>query len=86
MEEREHAPLLPQHHDNSEIGATPLRWYMCFVLSAIAFAQGCVWNTWGPIAPAVQDYLQWSDGTIALLANWVSPETRSGSRSEVKIA
>jgi nitrate/nitrite transporter NarK len=30
-----------------------------------------VWNTWSPIAPAIQTEFGWSDGTFALLANWV---------------
>lgn len=47
------------------------RWYMLTVLSAISFIQGCVWNNWGPIAPAVQPIFGWGSGTIALLANWV---------------
>jgi hypothetical protein len=64
----ENSPLLA-----GAIEATPLRWWMCFVLSAIAFEQGWIWNTWGPIGPVVQDNLQWSDGTFALLANWVRP-------------
>ena len=73
MEANEKSPLLPL----TSIEASPLRWWMCFVLSAIAFEQGMVWNTYGPIAPAIQDMLGWSDGTIALLANWVRPALMS---------
>jgi hypothetical protein len=67
MDVTEHSPLL---HQPNTIVSSPARWWMCFVLSAISFEQGMIWNTWGPISPAVQNMLSWSDGTIALLANW----------------
>eukprot|EP00048_Salpingoeca_helianthica_P006651 m.101062 g.101062 ORF g.101062 m.101062 type:complete len:462 (-) comp14085_c1_seq1:34-1419(-) len=65
LDPHEAQPLLA-----ATVKPTALRWWMCFVLSAIAFVQGWVWNTWSPIAPAIQDEFQWSDGTFALLANW----------------
>ena len=40
------------------------------IFSAIASAQNCVWNTWGPISDAAKFAFDWNDGTIALLANW----------------
>jgi len=41
------------------------------VLSAlVAFSQGCIWNTWGPIASSSEEAFGWSDADIALLSNW----------------
>lgn len=46
------------------------RWYMLFVFSMIAFVQGGIWNTWGPIAAASEEAFGWTDADIALFANW----------------
>ena len=46
------------------------RWYMLFVFSMIAFVQGGIWNTWGPIAASSEEAFGWSDADIALFANW----------------
>ena len=55
--------------------AAPLfgrRWYVLFVASLVAFTQGWVWNTYGPIAITVErnDTFGWRDGDISLLGNW----------------
>ncbi len=50
--------------------AYPVRWYILFVFSALAFHQAFVWNTFGPIAFAVQRGYDWSDGTVATMLNW----------------
>ena len=46
------------------------RWYILFVFSMIAFVQGGIWNTWGPIAAASEEAFGWTDADIALYANW----------------
>ena len=46
------------------------RWYILTLCSLVIALEGCVWNTWGPISSPAQQALQWSDATIALLANW----------------
>lgn len=46
------------------------RWYMLFIFSMIAFVQGGIWNTWGPIAAASEEAFNWTDADIALFANW----------------
>jgi len=49
-----------------------LRWYVLFVASLIAFEQGWVWNTYGPIALVVEQasVFNWDDGVISTLGNW----------------
>eukprot|EP00050_Salpingoeca_kvevrii_P009593 m.309662 g.309662 ORF g.309662 m.309662 type:complete len:454 (-) comp23486_c0_seq1:160-1521(-) len=47
-----------------------VRWYILFMASLMAFLQGCSWNAWGPIAPALKPVLGWGDGAVAMLANW----------------
>ena len=32
--------------------------------------KGAVWNAWGPVSKAIEPEFGWSDGTVALLANW----------------
>ncbi|CAC5362491.1 DIRC2 [Mytilus coruscus] len=59
--------------DNKVTNETKLykrRWYILVVFSLIAFAQGGIWNTWGPIAEASEEAFGWTDGDIALFANW----------------
>lgn len=46
------------------------RWYILFVFSLIAVAQGGIWNTWGPIAASSEEAFGWTDADIALFANW----------------
>jgi FLVCR family MFS transporter len=38
--------------------------------SAIAFLQGWIWNTYGPIALAVKAQFGWDDATLSFLGNW----------------
>ena len=57
--------------EEAERAVTAWRWYMLFVLCGIGFMQGCVWNTWGPIAPSVEPFFHWHDTTVALMGNWV---------------
>jgi len=49
-----------------------MRWYVLFVASLIAFEQGWVWNTYGPIALAVEqtNVFNWDDGVISTMGNW----------------
>ncbi|KAJ8298210.1 hypothetical protein KUTeg_024741 [Tegillarca granosa] len=46
------------------------RYYILIVYSLLAFTQGALWNTWGPIAASSEDAFGWTDGDIALFANW----------------
>jgi hypothetical protein len=80
----EHTPLLREEagKPNAVYGT---RWWLLLVLSAMTFAQvwahvarvtlddtqGWIWNDWGPIAQSAKAVYGWTDGTIALLANWV---------------
>ena len=45
-------------HDDVLLGR---RWYILFVSSTIAFLQGWVWNTYGPIAVTVERQFGWND-------------------------
>ena len=53
-----------------EMKAYKRRWYILIVFSALACHQCTIWNTWGPIASSVQVAYGWSDGTVAMMANW----------------
>lgn len=46
------------------------RFYILAAASLLSFCQGWIWNTWGPIQDAAEHVFNWSDSTIALLANW----------------
>ncbi|XP_065178296.1 solute carrier family 49 member 4 homolog [Sycon ciliatum] len=46
------------------------RWYILAMAALLAMLEGCIWNTWGPIAAPAQLVFQWSEADIALLANW----------------
>ena len=46
------------------------RWYILILFSLMACHQCAIWNTWGPIASSVQSAYGWSDGTVAMMANW----------------
>ena len=46
------------------------RWYVLAIACLMGFAQGWIWNFYGPIAVAVERVLKWDDNTLALLANW----------------
>ena len=46
------------------------RWYILLVFSFSAMIQGGLWNTWGPIAESSEEAFGWTDGDIALFANW----------------
>eukprot|EP00042_Codosiga_hollandica_P026637 m.127234 g.127234 ORF g.127234 m.127234 type:complete len:275 (+) comp52257_c0_seq4:149-973(+) len=63
----EETPLLPVEH---EVQVSATRWWMLALTAAMAFEQGWIWNTWGPIAGSVQSAFDWSNGMIALLANY----------------
>ena len=47
-----------------------VRWWVLAVLSVLTMLQGWFWNIYGPIGPAVQPVFGWSDGMVALFANW----------------
>ncbi|EGD76858.1 hypothetical protein PTSG_08206 [Salpingoeca rosetta] len=72
------SPLLSQDNTNNNNSSSHpgqqraywTRWYMLTVCSLIAFAQGAIWNNFGPIDLAVKPLFGWDHGTIALLANW----------------
>lgn len=54
---------------------TPLRtfrrrWYVLLVFSAVTFAQGLIWNTWGPLAASGRLVFGWTGADVGLLANW----------------
>ena len=41
-----------------------------FSFSLLAFLQCAVWNTFGPIVKSVEYAYDWSDATVAMMANW----------------
>eukprot|EP00042_Codosiga_hollandica_P026034 m.120030 g.120030 ORF g.120030 m.120030 type:complete len:472 (-) comp52074_c0_seq2:819-2234(-) len=65
----ERVPLL-QPSSTTDLGVYPIRWWLLTLVSCISFAQGCIWNNWGPISNSVQSAFGWSDGVVALMANW----------------
>eukprot|EP00040_Diaphanoeca_grandis_P013199 m.66797 g.66797 ORF g.66797 m.66797 type:complete len:469 (-) comp23725_c1_seq2:84-1490(-) len=66
----EKIPLLDKNTTPVSWGIVFQRHYCLFISCCLAAIQGGIWNTWGPIAPAVQEEYGWSGGDIALLANW----------------
>ena len=36
----------------------------------IQVAQGSIWNSFAPISVVAEPFFGWTDGTLALLANW----------------
>eukprot|EP00660_Eupelagonema_oceanica_P016374 gene16374-19372_t len=61
---------VPANDAGGEFRPVRQRWWILFVVSAICATQGGMWSNFGPISAAVEPLLGWSDGTIALLANW----------------
>jgi FLVCR family MFS transporter len=68
---REAAAVLPA------VGAGPgpgrvygRRWLVLLLFSLLAFAQGLVWNTWGPIQNSARQAYGFSSWDIALLVLW----------------
>ena len=49
-----------------------LKYYILFSTSFIAFLQGWIWNTYGPISVAVQQstVFGWNGAIISFLSNW----------------
>lgn len=48
----------------------PQRWYILLVFCLLACLQCLVWNSWGPIELSVKYAYDWSDLTVAMMANW----------------
>lgn len=46
------------------------RWYILLMFSLLDSIQAAVWIQWGPIAAAAEQAYGWTDGTLALFANW----------------
>lgn len=46
------------------------RFYILLLFALNGFTQGCVWNTWGPLADSAQCAFGWETSTIALMSNW----------------
>ncbi len=57
----------PQSH---QVTTYKRRWYILLMFAVVGGTMGAMWNTWGPIARSAQYAFGWSDGTIALFANW----------------
>ena len=48
----------------------PQRWLILSVFSVLACHQCLIWNTWGPVELSVKYAYDWSDLTVAAMANW----------------
>lgn len=75
--EREREPLLGPSH--AEARVPPVissgrvyrrRWLVLTVFSMLAFLQGMVWNTWGPIQNSAKHAFGFSATDIAVLVIW----------------
>ncbi|XP_064594848.1 solute carrier family 49 member 4-like isoform X2 [Liolophura sinensis] len=53
-----------------EVKVYKRRFYILFMFSMSTLAQAAVWNTWGPVSQSAKQVFGWTDGDIALLANW----------------
>ncbi|XP_062521351.1 solute carrier family 49 member 4 homolog [Corticium candelabrum] len=47
-----------------------VRFYILAAATLLGFSQGWIWNTFGPIQGPAELVFNWSDSTIALMANW----------------
>jgi len=66
--ERNEQPV-PVTHAGARL---PGRWYVLFLCSFLAFQQGWIWNTYGPIAIVVErdNVFGWNDSDVAWMGNW----------------
>ena len=48
----------------------PIRWYLLLLISVNGFAQGLLYNTFGPISETSKYVFNWTNWDIAWLANW----------------
>ncbi|PAA86605.1 hypothetical protein BOX15_Mlig004333g2 [Macrostomum lignano] len=46
------------------------RWYILAVYCLLAFNQGVIWNTWGPLKDAMQSAYSWGNFEFGMLPNW----------------
>ncbi|CAK8671684.1 solute carrier family 49 member 4 homolog isoform X1 [Clavelina lepadiformis] len=46
------------------------RWYICLIFSFMGWLQGCIWNTWSPIADSAKVAYGFTPFDIELLTNW----------------
>jgi len=46
------------------------RWFVLTMFSLLAFMQGLVWNTWGPIQISAKHAFEFSSTDIAVLVMW----------------
>ncbi|XP_066297049.1 solute carrier family 49 member 4 homolog [Branchiostoma lanceolatum] len=53
-----------------QIVAYHRRWWVVGTFCLLGIAQGAVWNCWGPISDSAKLVYGWTDGKIAMLANW----------------
>jgi len=66
-------PITPeQQHATKSYTILTRRWYILFVASLVAFEQGFIWNSFGPIALTLKNetVFNWNDATIAWMGNW----------------
>eukprot|EP00095_Tigriopus_kingsejongensis_P006891 maker-scaffold125_size330479-snap-gene-2.12 protein:Tk06891 transcript:maker-scaffold125_size330479-snap-gene-2.12-mRNA-1 annotation:"hypothetical protein DAPPUDRAFT_102163" len=61
---------LKLHTPHEEFQVYKRRWYFLLIYSVFCLHQCLVWNTFGPIAFAVQFAYDWSDSTLAMMPNW----------------
>ncbi|XP_067649130.1 solute carrier family 49 member 4-like isoform X1 [Haliotis asinina] len=59
--------IVPESRD---LGVYKRRWYILTMFALLNSLQAAVWIQWGPIAAAAEQAYGWTDGTIALFANW----------------
>uniref|UniRef100_A0A1I8F2A6 MFS domain-containing protein n=1 Tax=Macrostomum lignano TaxID=282301 RepID=A0A1I8F2A6_9PLAT len=45
-------------------------WYILAVYCLLAFNQGVIWNTWGPLKDAMQSAYSWGNFEFGMLPNW----------------
>lgn len=62
--------VVNSNKQSQEIKVYKRRWYVLLAFSLVALMQGGLWNTWGPIAASSEEAFGWTDGDIALFANW----------------
>ena len=80
QEAHERSPLLPgsintedEHYVPEVVVHTKIyyrRWYILLLFSFLSATQGCIWNTWSPIANSAHTAFGWENADIALLSNW----------------
>lgn len=64
------SPPIMNTSENTSYTSYKRRWFILATFSGLCSLQFWAWNTYGPIVASIQDAYDWSDSTVAMMANW----------------